>query len=215
MIKISASILAADFSRLGEEVQKISVSECDMVHIDVMDGHFVPNLTVGPLVIQAIRPYSDCFFDVHLMISDPDRYAGAFIDAGADGVTIHAEACADHLESSILQLKKRGVRAGCAISPDTPWTVLEKTLPLLDMVLVMTVYPGFGGQKLIPAALDKVREIHSRYPQLDIQVDGGINSATLPQAVEAGANVIVMGTAFFKAGDPRRLVRQVRGLERR
>ena len=213
MIKISASILAADFAHLADEVGKIERAGCDMVHIDVMDGHFVPNLTMGPMVVRAVRPYTDCFFDVHLMITEPDRYAGAFIDAGADGVTVHAEACAEHLVQTIVNLKKRGVRTGCAISPDTPWTVLEPVLPMLDMVLVMTVHPGFGGQQLIKSTLEKVQALRRKVPELDIQVDGGINAATLPEVIEAGANVIVMGTAFFKSQNPSDLVGQVRRLE--
>ena len=212
MIKVSASILASDFARLGEEVRRIGDAGCDMVHVDVMDGHFVPNLTMGPMIVKAIRPYTKTFFDVHLMISDPEKYAPAYIQAGADGITVHAEACGERLEEILRELKHQGVRVGCAISPDTPWTVLEPVLPMLDMVLVMTVYPGFGGQKLIPQTLDKVRVIRSRYPELDIQVDGGVNSETLPEVLEAGANVIVMGTAFFRAEDPSKFVKQVKGV---
>ncbi len=212
MIKVSASILASDFARLGEEVRRVGDAGCDMVHVDVMDGHFVPNLTMGPMIVKAIRPYTKTFFDVHLMISDPEKYAPAYIQAGADGITVHAEACGERLEEILRELKHQGVRVGCAISPDTPWTVLEPVLPMLDMVLVMTVYPGFGGQKLIPQTLDKVRVIRSRYPELDIQVDGGVNSETLPEVLEAGANVIVMGTAFFRAEDPSKLVKQVKGV---
>lgn len=212
MIKVSASILASDFARLGEEVRCVGDAGCDMVHVDVMDGHFVPNLTMGPMIVKAIRPYTKTFFDVHLMISDPEKYAPAYIQAGADGITVHAEACGERLEEILRELKHQGVRVGCAISPDTPWTVLEPVLPMLDMVLVMTVYPGFGGQKLIPQTLDKVRVIRSRYPELDIQVDGGVNSETLPEVLEAGANVIVMGTAFFRAEDPSKFVKQVKGV---
>ena len=212
MIKVSASILASDFARLGEEVRRVGDAGCDMVHVDVMDGHFVPNLTMGPMIVKAIRPYTKTFFDVHLMISEPEKYAPAYIQAGADGITVHAEACGERLEEILRELKHQGVRVGCAISPDTPWTVLEPVLPMLDMVLVMTVYPGFGGQKLIQQTLDKVRVIRSRYPELDIQVDGGVNSETLPEVLEAGANVIVMGTAFFRAEDPSKLVKQVKGV---
>ena len=199
MIKVSASILASDFARLGEEVRRVGDAGCDMVHVDVMDGHFVPNLTMGPMIVKAIRPYTKTFFDVHLMISDPEKYAPAYIQAGADGITVHAEACGERLEEILRELKHQGVRVGCAISPDTPWTVLEPVLPMLDMVLVMTVYPGFGGQKLIPQTLDKVRVIRSRYPELDIQVDGGITDVTAPLCLNAGANVLVAGSYLFGA----------------
>lgn len=212
MIKISASILAADFARLGEEVRRVGEAGCDMVHIDVMDGHFVPNITIGPMIVKAVRPYTDCFFDVHLMISEPERYAPSYIKAGANGITIHAEACGEHLLETVQELKQQNIRVGCAVSPDTPWTVLDPVLPLLDMVLIMTVYPGFGGQKLIEPTLQKVRALRRLYPELDIQVDGGVNSDTLPAVLEAGANVLVMGTAFFRAEDPKAFVEQVRTL---
>ena len=185
-----------------------------MVHIDVMDGHFVPNLTMGPMIVKAIRPYTDCFFDVHLMISEPERYAGAYIKAGADGITLHAEACGAHLREVVEELKAQKVKVGCAISPDTPWTVLDPVLPLLDMVLVMTVYPGFGGQNFIKPMLQKVWALRRLYPELDIQVDGGINEETVGEAIRAGANVIVMGTAFFGAKDPGKLIRRVREMDR-
>lgn len=214
MIKISASLLASDFARLGEEVRRVGEAGCDMVHIDVMDGHFVPNLTMGPMIVKAIRPYTDCFFDVHLMISEPERYAGAYIKAGADGITLHAEACGAHLREVVEELKAQKVKVGCAISPDTPWTVLDPVLPLLDMVLVMTVYPGFGGQNFIKPMLQKVWALRRLYPELDIQVDGGINEETVGEAIRAGANVIVMGTAFFGAKDPGKLIRRVREMDR-
>ncbi|MBQ7915853.1 MAG: ribulose-phosphate 3-epimerase [Firmicutes bacterium] len=212
MIKVSASILASDFARLGEEVRRVGEAGCDMVHVDVMDGHFVPNITMGPMIVKAVRPYTDCFFDVHLMISDPEKYVPEYIKAGADGITIHAESCGDKLMEMVEYLKAQNVKVGCAISPDTPWTVLEPVLPLLDMVLVMTVYPGFGGQKLIESTLDKVRAVRKLYPDMDIQVDGGVNDETLPMVLEAGANVLVMGTAFFKAEDPAAMVERVRSL---
>ncbi len=215
MIKISASLLAADFARLGEEVRLVEKAGCDMVHIDVMDGHFVPNITMGPMIVKAIRPHTGTFFDVHLMISEPERYAGAYIKAGADGITLHAESCGDHLREVVEEIKAQNVRVGCAISPDTPWTVLDPVLPLLDMVLVMTVYPGFGGQNFIEPTLQKVWALRRLYPELDIQVDGGLNEETVGEAVWAGANVIVMGTAFFGSKDPRELVKSIREMERR
>ena len=214
MIKISASILAADFARLGEEVEKADRCGCEMIHFDVMDAHFVPNLTFGPMVLSALRPLTDRFMDVHLMVTDPLFLAPEYAKAGADGITFHAEAVPGRLKEAVEYIHGLGVKAGCSIKPGTPVEVLEEVLPMLDLVLVMTVEPGFGGQKLIPETLEKVRRIRELAPGLDIQVDGGVNDKTLAGVLEAGANVIVMGTGFFRAEDPAKVVRNAEALYR-
>ena len=205
MIIISPSVLAADFSRLGEEVRKIELAGAKYVHLDVMDGIFVPNISFGIPVIASLRKCSDIIFDVHLMITEPQRYIKDFADAGADIITIHYESC-DDPSAVIDAIKALGVRAAVSIKPATPASVLFPILKKLDMVLVMTVEPGFGGQKMIPEALDKVKEIRSYAIEngvdIDIQVDGGITPENLKYATSAGANVIVAGSAIFRAKDP-------------
>ncbi len=201
--KIAASILASDFARLGEMVTLADQAGADYIHVDVMDGHFVPNLTLGPVVVEAIRPYSRRPFDVHLMIQDPGHYIPDFARAGANILTVQQEAC-PHLHRVVQQIKEHGVRAGVAINPATPIMLLEEILPFVDLVLVMTVNPGFGGQSFIPTMPDKIKAmremIDRRGFDIELEVDGGIHTKTAPMAVAAGARVLVAGTAVFCDG---------------
>jgi ribulose-phosphate 3-epimerase len=200
---IAPSILSADFARLGEEVRAIDEAGADWIHIDVMDGHFVPNLTIGPGVVKALRPHSQKPFDVHLMISPVDLFLDAFADAGADTITVHPEA-GPHLHRTIQRIKGLGKKAGVSLNPATPAKMLDYVLDDVDLVLVMSVNPGFGGQKFIMSQLKKIEAIANRVAKenLDvlIEVDGGIDAETAPQAVAAGANVLVAGTAAFRGG---------------
>jgi len=202
-IKIAPSILSADFARLGEEVAAITEAGAYYIHVDVMDGHFVPNLTIGPDVVKAVRPYSDKIFDVHLMISPVDLYIEDFAKAGADIITVHAEAT-PHFHRTIQLIKSLGKKAGVSLNPGTPVSMIENVMDMIDLVLVMSVNPGFGGQKFIPSALPKIREIRKMIDKegrpVDLQVDGGINMETVESAIEAGANVLVAGTATFVGG---------------
>ena len=204
-MKISPSVLAADFSRLAADVARVEQAGVDMLHLDVMDGNFVPNITFGAPVIKALRPHSALLFDVHLMIDRPERYIADFIKAGADSITVHYESTA-HPAAVLEAIREAGLKAAVSVSPKTPIEVVYPLLPLCDMVLVMTVEPGFGGQKLIPHTLDKVRalraEIESRGLSVDIQADGGINDDTLADVLAAGVNVIVAGSSIFGATDP-------------
>ena len=215
MLKLSPSVLAADFSDLRSEIQKVESAECDMLHLDVMDGMFVPNISFGMPVIAALRPHSKLLFDVHLMIEDPIRYIKDFVKAGADSITFHYESCNDQ-KAVIEEIRKYGVRVGISIKPQTPAFVLEPFLPSVDMVLVMTVEPGFGGQKLIPDTLSTVRQVKDMAAfmkaPIDIQVDGGITPENAHLAVEAGANVLVAGSAIFRAEDVKEAVRRFKEL---
>jgi ribulose-phosphate 3-epimerase len=213
VIKIAPSILSANFARLIDDVLRVEKAGADYLHLDVMDGHFVPNITIGPLVVAALRPYTQLTFDVHLMIEDPDRYIDAFIEAGADLITVHAEACR-HLHRTLTHIRDKGARSGVALNPATPPEVLEYLPGLFDLVLVMTVNPGFGGQAFIPQTLVKIEKIRKMIDgaglDVEIQVDGGINPSTAPLVVRAGATVLVAGSAIFSAPDPAAAIRDIR-----
>lgn len=213
MVKIAPSILSADFSRLGEELRKIETAGADLVHIDVMDGHFVPNLTFGPPVVRALRGCTALPFDVHLMMDDPGSLLDAFLDAGADSVTLHIEAC-EQPQALLDRLHEAGVGAALSVKPGTPAEAIFPFLDQLSMVLVMTVEPGFGGQKLMPETLQKAAAIRQecarRGLSVDIEVDGGINAQTAVQAAQSGANVLVAGSAVFGAKDTAAAIRALR-----
>lgn len=233
-IKIAPSLLAADFARLGDEIQKVEAGGADLLHLDVMDGHFVPNLTVGPLIVEWIRKVTSLPLDCHLMIMEPEKYVDAFADAGADSITFHAEAvareaarrrkehgyvmqliCQDFYERSRLdetidRIRAKGKRVGIAVNPDTEAECIVDILPRIDRVLTMTVWPGFGGQKFIERVLPKVRKLRAMAPMMDIQVDGGVNLETVGPLAEAGANVMVAGTATFRSTDVSKAIRGLR-----
>jgi len=208
-ILIAPSILSADFSRLKEELKAVEAGGADWVHVDVMDGVFVPNITIGPLVVRSVRSISDLFFDVHLMIDDPVRYVDQFADAGSDLITFHIEACKAP-QDTIKKIKDKGKKVGISLKPGTDVSALDDVLPHVDLILVMTVEPGFGGQDFMRDMLDKVREIRSRFDGY-IQVDGGINRETAAEAAAAGVDVLVAGTAVFGKEDYGKAIRELRG----
>jgi len=208
---IAPSILSADFARLGEEVRAVVEAGADWIHVDVMDGRFVPNLTIGPVVVAAIRKRTRLPLDCHLMIVEPERYVGDFIAAGADIVTVHAEAT-PHLQRILVQIREAGARAGVALNPATPLDVLDYVLDDLDLVLVMSVNPGFGGQKFIPSAYEKIRRIKAMLGTrpVDLSVDGGVKPDHVRPLAQAGATVLVAGSAIFGAADPAAMVREMK-----
>ena len=203
-IQISPSILSADFSQLGKEIKRLEDSGADMIHVDVMDGHFVPNLTIGPPVIKALKKHSSILFDVHLMIAPVHKYIEAYSDAGADIITIHPEAT-DDLEASISKIKKLNKKVGVSLNPETKIDIILNVLDQIDLVLVMSVNPGFGGQKFMPEVLNKIKELKKiqnvKKLNFDIEIDGGINFDNCKDAIEAGANILVSGTTIFKSNN--------------
>lgn len=203
-VRISPSILAADFARLGEEIAAIDKAGADLIHIDIMDGHFVPNISFGPAITKSIRGYTNKPFDVHLMISPVDLYIADFVDAGADIITVHQEAGA-HLHRTLQLIKSHGVKAGVSLNPSTPASSLEPVMDMVDLILVMSVNPGFGGQNFIASQLDKIRILRSMIDasgrDIDLEVDGGVNAETAPLVIEAGADMLVAGSAAFKGNE--------------
>ncbi|NRF91108.1 ribulose-phosphate 3-epimerase [Paenibacillus frigoriresistens] len=216
MVHVAPSILSANFAKLGEEIKEAELGGADWIHVDVMDGHFVPNITIGPLVVEAIRPVTKLPLDVHLMIEQPDRYIPDFVKAGADLISVHVEACT-HLHRTLHLIKQCGVKAGVVLNPATPISLIEHVLDeQLDLVLIMTVNPGFGGQAFIPGMLSKIRAMREQANAkglngLHIEVDGGINEVTARQVVEAGADVLVAGNAVFGQSDRAEAIRRIRG----
>ncbi len=213
MSKIAPSILSADFSKLGEEIKEVEQAGADYIHVDVMDGHFVPNITIGPLIVEAIRPITNLPLDVHLMIENPDQYIDQFADSGADIITVHYEACT-HLHRTIMHIKEKGVKAGLVINPATPVELIRPILPELDLLLFMTVNPGFGGQSFIPNVLDQIKQADQwrkdMQLELEFEVDGGINTETASWCKEAGIDVFVAGSFIFNKTDRQAAIDQLR-----
>ena len=212
-LMIAPSILSADFTRLGDEIRAVEAAGADVIHVDVMDGHFVPNITIGPQVVRAVRAVTDLPVDVHLMITDPDRYLKDFIDAGADWVTVHVEACV-HLHRTLACIKDLGRKAGAVLNPATSLATLDYVLAEVDLVMLMSVNPGFGGQSFIPSAIDKIRRLRQMLdavnPAAGIEVDGGIGPATIEAVAEAGANIFVAGSAIYGQTDYAAVIRELK-----
>lgn len=218
-VKIAPSILSADFAQLGKQVKEAEAAGVDWIHVDVMDGHFVPNITIGPLVVRSLRPVTDLPLDVHLMIEQPERYLADFAKAGADIMTVHVETC-PHLHRTVQQIKELGVKAGVTLNPATPLASLAEILPDVDLVLVMSVNPGFGGQSYIPSSTAKIARLRAMLDEIgskaEVEVDGGVNPTTIAEIVQAGATVLVTGSAIFNNwASVAENVKQLRELSRR
>ena len=213
MVKIAPSILSANFLRLGDEIRAAEAAGADLLHIDIMDGHFVPNMTIGPFIVEAIRTVTSLPLDVHLMIEEPDKYTGDFIKAGANCLTIHYEAC-KHLHRTVQQIRENGINAGVSLNPATPVWSLEHILQDIDVALLMSVNPGFGGQKFIPQATEKIRTLRRLISEkglsTSIEVDGGIKLNNTAEVISAGADILVMGSAFFNSKDYGKVIEQFR-----
>ncbi len=215
-MKIAPSILSADFARLEEDVKKVEAGGADLLHVDVMDGHFVPNITIGPLIVQALRPRTKLPFDVHLMVENPERYIDAFAEAGADYLTVQVEACV-HLQGVLQAIKTAGMKAGVALNPHSPLATIEEVLADLDLILIMSVNPGFGGQKFIPESLDKLRRTQQLLRQrgfadIEIEVDGGVKLENAKEIAAAGAEILVSGSGIFGTPDPAETIREFKKL---
>ena len=214
MIMVAPSLLAANFAILKEEINRIQAAGADMLHLDIMDGHFVPNLTFGVPIVKALRPLTSLPFDAHLMVENPDRYIEPLASAGADIITVHVEA-ALHLHRTLQSIKERGLKAGVALNPATPLYLLEHIYSELDLILIMSVNPGFGGQQFIPASLAKIKALHQYLRTMNeapvIAVDGGMNPETAPKVIAAGASIIVAGSAVFGAKDAKKMITALRG----
>jgi len=214
-IQIAPSILSADFSRLGEEIRAVDQAGAEVIHVDVMDGHFVPNITIGPLVVKAVRQVTAKVVDVHLMIENADRYLESFAEAGADWITVHVEAC-PHLHRTVTRIRELGKKAGVVLNPATPLETLDFILEEVDLVMLMSVNPGFGGQSFIPSTLRKISRLKKRIDELGlnvgIEIDGGISSATITLVAEAGANIFVAGSAIYGKTDYQSVIKELRGL---
>jgi len=213
-IKIAPSILSADFSKLADEIRRVDEAGADLIHIDVMDGHFVPNITIGPAVVGCIRRVTKLPLDVHLMIENPGRFIDEFVKAGSDMLTLHVETISERaFKKEALRLKSKGIKVGISLNPDTSVMKVEPLLTHVDFVLVMSVYPGFAGQKFIPSVLPKIRKLRSLF-QKDISIDGGINDRTAARVIKAGANILAAGSYIFKAKSPKRAIERIRNAYR-
>mgnify|MGYP001477242399 CR=1 FL=1 len=214
MVKIAPSILSADFAKLGMEIKDVEEGGADLIHVDVMDGHFVPNITIGPLIVEAIRPVTKLPLDVHLMIENPDQYIDMFAKAGADYISVHVEACR-HLTRTIQTIKSHGVKAGVVLNPATPVEMIRHVIEDADLILLMSVNPGFGGQKFIPSVVSKIKEVKALAAEIgkdiEIEIDGGINKETGKLCREAGATILVAGSAVYNQEDRKKAIEEIRG----
>lgn len=216
IVKIAPSILSADFSKLGEEIKLVDEGGADVIHYDVMDGHFVPNMTIGPLVLKDIRKCTKLPIDVHLMISNPDQYIADFAKAGADMISVHQETCT-HLHRTIQLIKENGCKAGVVLNPHTPLNTLDEILPMLDFVLIMSVNPGFGGQKLIPETLTKISKLKTILVErglshIEIEIDGGVKIDNIKEVIDAGTDIIVSGSGIYNAPNPQEMIQRMKSI---